>query len=235
MALILNIETSTRVCSVSLARNGELISLKESRDEKSHATLLTLFIEEVLSSGKCEISELDAVAVSRGPGSYTGLRIGVSIAKGIVYGSGCKLLGINTLQAMASGVASKSFPSGHSGNVLLCPMIDARRMEVFMAIYTHDIRSFRDISAEIIHSGSFSDILSEYQIWFFGDGAGKCRNVINHHNAIFLNDIEPSAASMIALSEKAFQEQKFEDIAYFEPYYLKDFIATIPGKNVFPG
>ncbi len=231
MALILNIETSTKVCSVSLARNGELLSLKESRDEKSHATLLTLFIEDVLSSGQYDISELDAVAISRGPGSYTGLRIGVSIAKGITYGTGCQLLGIDTLLAMTSGVANKLIPPEHSGNILLCPMIDARRMEVYTAIYKPDVSPFRDISAEIIHPGSFADILSEYQIWFFGDGAGKCRDVINHPNARFLDGIEPSAKSMIDVSEKAYQEQIFEDIAYFEPYYLKDFIATIPKKN----
>jgi tRNA threonylcarbamoyladenosine biosynthesis protein TsaB len=232
MALILNIETSTRVCSVSLARNGKLLSLKESRDEKSHSTLLTLFIKDVLSSGQHDISELDAVAVSRGPGSYTGLRIGVSIAKGITYGTGCKLLGIDTLMAMTSGVANKMIPREHSGNILLCPMIDARRMEVYMAIYNPDVSPFKDISAEIIHPGSFADILSEYQIWFFGNGAGKCRNVINHPNARFLDGIEPSAKSMIDVSERAYREQIFEDIAYFEPYYLKDFIATIPRKNL---
>jgi len=232
MALILNIETSTRICSVSLARNGELLSLKESRDEKSHSALLTLFIEDVLSSGQYDISELDAVAVSRGPGSYTGLRIGVSVAKGITYGTGCKLLGIDTLLAMTSDVANKLIPREYSGNILLCPMIDARRMEVYMAIYKPDISPFKDISAEIIHPGSFSDILSEYQIWFFGNGTGKCSNVINHTNARFLDGIEPSAKSMIDVSEKAYQENRFENIAYFEPYYLKDFIATIPKKNL---
>lgn len=232
MALILNIETSTRVCSVSLARNGELLSLKESRDEKSHAALLTIFIKDVLSTGQYDISELDAVAVSKGPGSYTGLRIGVSVAKGITYGTGCKLLGIDTLLAMTAGVADKLIPREHPGNILLCPMIDARRMEVYMALYKPDVSPFREISAQIIHPGSFADILSEYQIWFFGNGAGKCRGVINHPNARFLDGIETSAKSMIDISEKAYQEQIFEDIAYFEPYYLKDFIATIPGKNL---
>jgi len=233
MALILNIETSTIVCSVSLARDGELLDLKESRDEKSHATLLTLFINDVLSSCQSDIYELDAVAVSKGPGSYTGLRIGVSVAKGIAYGSGCPLIGINTLQAMAYAVAKKLFPGNHGDNILLCPMIDARRMEVYMAIYTADNRLIKDITAEIIHPGSFSKILRDHIIWFFGDGAEKCRNVIDHPNARFLDNIETSAKSMIKLSEQAYHEQHFEDLAYFEPYYLKDFIATIPRKNIF--
>jgi tRNA threonylcarbamoyladenosine biosynthesis protein TsaB len=233
MALILNIETSTIVCSVSLARNGELLDLKESRDEKSHASLLTLFIEDILSSGQSDIHELDAVAVSKGPGSYTGLRIGVSVAKGIAYGTGCPLIGINSLQAMAFSASQQLSPGINRDKVLLCPMTDARRMEVYMALYTIENNPVIDVSAEIIHPGIFTDILKDHIILFFGNGAEKCRNVIHHPHARFLDSIEPSAKSMIKLSEQAYLEQHFENLAYFEPYYLKDFIATIPRKNIF--
>jgi tRNA threonylcarbamoyladenosine biosynthesis protein TsaB len=233
MALILNIETSTIVCSVSLARDGELLDLKESRDEKSHSVLLTIFIEDILSSCQSDINKLDAVAVSKGPGSYTGLRIGVSVAKGIAYGARCPLIGINTLQAMAHAGASRLMPVDHPDNTLLCPMIDARRMEVYLAFYTADILPVKDITAEIIHPGSFSEMLRDNVIWFFGNGAEKCRNFLHHPNARFLDNIDPSARSMIRMSEQAYHEQHFEDLAYFEPYYLKDFIATIPRKNIF--
>ncbi|KPK84518.1 MAG: tRNA threonylcarbamoyladenosine biosynthesis protein TsaB [Bacteroides sp. SM23_62_1] len=233
MALILNIETSTVVCSVSLARDGELLGLKESRDDKSHSSLLTVFIEDVLSSCHSDINDLDAVAVSKGPGSYTGLRIGVSVAKGIAYGTGCRFIGINTLQSMAYAVANDMLYGTHSDNILLCPMIDARRMEVYAAFYTTSNQPFKDIRAEIIYSGSFSDILQDYIVWFFGNGSLKCRNVIHHPHARFLDNIEPSAKSMVKIAEKAYNDRHFEDVAYFEPFYLKDFIATIPRKNIF--
>lgn len=233
MALILNIETATTVCSVSLARDGELLNLKESRDEKSHSSLLTLFIEDVLSSCQSDMNDLDAIAVSKGPGSYTGLRIGVSVAKGIAYGAGCPLIGVNTLQAMAYAVANTLTPVNNPVNTLLCPMIDARRMEVYLAFYTTHNRPFTEIKAEIIHPGSFSDILRDHIIWFFGDGAEKCRHVLHHPNARFLDNIETSAKSMVKISEQAYHEKQFEDLAYFEPFYLKDFIATIPRKNIF--
>ena len=233
MALILNIETATTVCSVSLARDGELLNLKESRDEKSHSTLLTVFMKDILSSSQSNMNDLDAVAVSKGPGSYTGLRIGVSVAKGIVYGTGCPLIGINTLQAMAYSVVDTSKSVDHPENTLFCPMIDARRMEVYLAFYTIKNKPFTEIKAEIIHPGSFSDILKNHIIWFFGNGAGKCRQVIHHPNAQFLDNIEPSAKSMVKMSEQAYHEKHFEDPAYFEPFYLKDFIATQPKKNIF--
>jgi tRNA threonylcarbamoyladenosine biosynthesis protein TsaB len=234
MALILNIETSTNICSVSIASKGKVLGIKESRDARSHASLLTIYIGELLNQFQVDTGDLDAVAVSKGPGSYTGLRIGVSTAKGIAYGAGIKLIGIPTLQAMALGVARK-FPAIRSNkNILLCPMIDARRMEVFTAIYTTNNILYKEISAEIIHPGFYSDILSKKEIWFFGNGSEKCRDIIRHHNARFIEDITPSALWMTNLAEKAFQKRQFEDIAYFEPFYLKDFIATIPRKNILP-
>jgi len=234
MALILNIETSTDICSVSIARNGKVLGLNESRDKKSHAALLAVFIKELTSELKLGLPELEAVAVSKGPGSYTGLRIGVSTAKGIAYGAGIKLIGIPTLTAMAFSVLRKFSDEGSKKNLLLCPMIDARRMEVFTALYTASLEPYKEISAEIIHPGIFSDYLDKNEIWFFGNGSEKCRGIIQHPNARFIEAIEPSASWMAELSEKAFQEGQFEDVAYFEPFYLKDFIATIPRKNIFP-
>jgi tRNA threonylcarbamoyladenosine biosynthesis protein TsaB len=234
MALILNIESATDICSVSIARNGKVIALKESRDRKSHAALLAGFIEELNASLSIDLKDLDAVAVSKGPGSYTGLRIGVSTAKGIAYGTGIKLIGIPTLQALALSVQLKSKRSISKKKILLCPMIDARRMEVFTALYTSSNILFREITAEIIHPGIFSDILEKNEIWFFGNGSGKCKNVISNPNARFIEGIEPSAAWIAELSEKAFRDKQFEDIAYFEPFYLKDFIATVPRKNILP-
>jgi tRNA threonylcarbamoyladenosine biosynthesis protein TsaB len=234
MALILNIESATDICSVSIARDGKVLALKESRDKKSHAALLAGFVEELTAKLSIDLKDLDAVAVSKGPGSYTGLRIGVSTAKGIAYGTGIKLIGIPTLQAMAFGVLQKSKASISKKNILLCPMIDARRMEVFTALYTTSNTLYREITAEIIHPGIFSDILEKNEIWFFGNGSGKCKNVICHPNARFIEGIEPTALWIAELSEKAFRQKQFEDIAYFEPFYLKDFIATIPRKNILP-
>jgi tRNA threonylcarbamoyladenosine biosynthesis protein TsaB len=234
MALILNIESATDICSVSVARNGKVLGLKESRDKKSHAALLTGFVEELTAKLSIDLKDLDAVAVSKGPGSYTGLRIGISTAKGIAYGTGIKLIGVPTLQAMALGVQLKSNGSISKKKMLLCPMIDARRMEVFTALYTTSNILFREITAEIIHPGIFSDILEKNEICFFGNGSGKCKNVIRHPNARFIEGIEPSASWIAELSEIAFQKKQFEDIAYFEPFYLKDFIATVPRKNILP-
>jgi tRNA threonylcarbamoyladenosine biosynthesis protein TsaB len=232
MALILNIESSAKICSVSIARKGSLLCIKESREEKTHASLLTVFIDELLSELHIEAANLDAVAVSKGPGSYTGLRIGVSTAKGIAYGAGIKLIGIPTLQAMAFAVSNQYSDIRSRKNVLLCPMIDARRMEVFTAIFTPDNTLFREISAEILHPGIFSDILRKKEIWFFGNGSEKCKEVICHPNARFIEGIEPSATWMAELAEIAFQKGQFENIAYFEPFYLKNFVTTTPRKNI---
>ena len=231
MPLILNIETSTNVCSVALCDDGEIISKRENNEGKSHASLLTVFIDEILKEVSVDIKKLDAIAVSKGPGSYTGLRIGVSVAKGLCYGADLKLISINTLQGMASGAILK-YPELEE-NTLLCPMIDARRMEVYSALFDSKGGFAREVKAEIIDENSFSEELDKQNILFFGDGSEKITNIIKHPNAKFIADFAPSAEYMTELSEKAFSENKFEDVAYFEPFYLKDFVATVPKKNIF--
>lgn len=237
MALILNIDTSTQVCSVALANDGELLGLKESHQDKSHASLLAVFIKDILEENVKTISQLDTVAVSKGPGSYTGLRIGVSTAKGLAFVAGIPIISVDTLSSMASGVfhgnqlenktLSKDIP------LCLCPMIDARRMEVYTAIFNPSAEVIEPIAAKIIEENSFKDILERYQMIYFGNGAAKCRDLIQHPNAIFLDGIETSARYMVSLAESAWQQNCFENLAYFEPFYLKDFVATIPKNKVF--
>ena len=225
MGLILNLETATTVCSVSLAKDGKLLALKEQNGEYSHAENLTLFIEDVLKQSNIPLSEVDAVAVSKGPGSYTGLRIGVSTAKGLCYSLGKPLISVNTLHSlMLTGVQSSKFKVQSAA--LFCPMIDARRMEVYCAVYDAQGSEIQATAALIIDEHSFSDLLKENTVYFFGDGAAKCKAALSQNaNAVFLDDIVPSAKDMIVLSEKTFNEKQFEDVAYFEPFYLKDFVA----------
>lgn len=234
MTLIINIETSTTVCSVALSRDEELLALKESNEQKSHASMLTVFIDEVLKENRLTANELDAVAVSKGPGSYTGLRIGVSTAKGIAYARNLPLIAVNTLQAMALGMSKKIKKEQNliKENTLLCPMIDARRMEVYTALYDAGNNLIKDVSAEIIDEDSFKDQLSNNQILFFGDGAEKCANIIRHPNASFISHFHPSARYMSQLTHNAFKNNNFVNVAYFEPFYLKDFVATTPRKNL---
>jgi tRNA threonylcarbamoyladenosine biosynthesis protein TsaB len=224
LALILNIETSTPVCSVSVSKDGVVLSSLESREPKAHASILTLFIDECVKKAGYRLSDLDAVSVSKGPGSYTGLRIGVSTAKGLCYGLEKPLISISTLQAMAAGAAERIKPETHRG-MLLCPMIDARRMEVYCALYTPQNIQYREIRAEVISEASFREELANYTICFFGDGMEKCREVLTHPNSRFAEDLLPSSVYMSRLSESAYQKGKFENVAYFEPFYLKDFIA----------
>ncbi len=230
MARILNIETSTTVCSVNIAENGKKMIGKETMIQNSHSKVLTVFIEEILKETNLKIKDFDAVAVSKGPGSYTGLRIGVSVAKGIAYGAGKKLISVNTLQNMAWGAKQFLKPEG---NILFAPMIDARRMEVYTQLFDNELNSVNKISAEIIDEQSFLKELEQKKIYFFGDGAAKCKETITHKNAVFIEELYPSADYMIEFSEKAFNENNFEDVAYFEPFYLKDFVAGIPKKNIF--
>ncbi len=237
MGLILSIETSTMVCSVCISRNGELIGIKESEEEKSHAKNLTVFVDELMKENGFSYSDLDAVSISKGPGSYTGLRIGVSTAKGLCYAKNIPLIAINTLQAMANGmitkVESNEIIIDHFENSVLVPMIDARRMEVYSAFFNSKGETVRDVKAEILDERSYNEILEKQKMIFFGDGSEKVHNVIKHNNAMFIKNINPSAKDMIELSEQLFKMKKFEDVAYFEPFYLKDFIATIPKKNIF--
>jgi len=230
MANILHIETATQVCSVALTFNGTVSQIRESREKNSHSAIITVFIEDILKSAGMHFSGLDAIAVSKGPGSYTGLRIGVSTAKGICYALEKPLIAISTLQSMAAG-AKKGLESHGTPAlpVLLCPMIDARRMEVYNALYDRNLHLIREIRADIITGNSFAEELSDHQVWFFGDGAGKCKPILEHHfNARFIDDFNLSAAFMESLAEEKFNRSEFEDVVYFEPYYLKDFIPGIP-------
>jgi len=237
MALILNIETSTEVCSVALARDGVVVHSRENLSGQNHAMLVTVFIEELLAESNLAMEQLDVVAVSGGPGSYTGLRIGVSVAKGICYASRLPLIAITSLEAMAHHVIHHPdrYQLPETDNVLFCPMIDARRMEVYTAFYDKEGKQVRGIQADIIDHQSYLPFLENNSVLFFGNGSAKCREAINHPNAIFINGIITRAENMIALSERDFQLQKFVDVAYYEPFYLKDFIATIPVKNIFNG
>ena len=230
MALILNIETSENICSVALSKDGELIAVKESSEERQHAKLLGIFIEELLKETNTDIKELDAVAVTKGPGSYTGLRIGVSTAKGICFGIDKKLIAIDTLESMAY-VASEKYKN--EADLLLCPMIDARRMEVYTRLYDSSLTPVSEIEAKVLDENSYDEILKEKKILFFGSGMPKFKEILNNENAIFDEEIMPSAKNIISLSEQRFNDKKFEDVAYFEPYYLKDFIAIKPKNKVF--
>lgn len=236
MALLLHIETSTAVCSVALGKDGDLLALKETKEGMKHASHLTVFIQNILKENELTIADLNGVAVSMGPGSYTGLRIGVSTAKGICYGSNLPLIAINTLQAMTKPLLNnKNVLSqiSNPGEAFFCPMIDARRMEVYTAFFNNKNELVKDISADIINETSYSKELSEREVIFFGDGASKCKEVIQSKNGIFLDNITTSAIGMIELADVKFQNQEFEDVAYFEPFYLKDFVATTPKKNIF--
>jgi tRNA threonylcarbamoyladenosine biosynthesis protein TsaB len=231
--MIICLETATNLCSVALCNNAGLISLKESNESKSHASLLTVFIEEILKENGLRTRDLDAVAVSKGPGSYTGLRIGVSVAKGIAYASSIPLIGIETTFSMFWGIAPdpEQKPEIHK-NLLYCPMLDARRMEVYYAIYDSGGQTIKEISAEIIDDDTFSKIPESQEIVLFGDGAGKCKDVIKRPNVHFEDNFRISASYMQKPAFRAFDNHQFEDVAYFEPLYLKDFITSIPRKNI---
>ena len=216
---ILNIETSTKACSVALHKNGELIVSREDVTTNfSHSEKLLKFISKLFSDAKLSLSDLDAIAVSMGPGSYTGLRIGVSTAKGLCYGLDIPLISISTLKAMSFGMALEIKAD------LYCPMIDARRMEVYSAFFDINNTEVRKIQADIINENSYKKEL-EKKVVFFGDGSEKLIEKIEDKNAIFVSDIHPSAKNMGLLSYQKFTKSLFEDLAYFEPFYLKDFVA----------
>ncbi|MFV0419113.1 MAG: tRNA (adenosine(37)-N6)-threonylcarbamoyltransferase complex dimerization subunit type 1 TsaB [Dysgonomonas sp.] len=229
MACILNIETATEICSVTVSENGNLIFHKEETKGPSHAVLLGVFAKEAMEEIRLQKIRLDAVAVSCGPGSYTGLRIGVSEAKGLCYGLGIPLIAINTLKIMAHGVLKNQ---DVDQDTLLCPMIDARRMEVYDVLLNNKLEEIRPVSADIIDENSFADFLKENKVMFFGNGAAKCKDVLPKGNTIFLESIYPRALDMVELSEKAYAEKSFVDAAYFEPFYLKEFVATTPKNKV---
>jgi len=238
MALILNLETSSQVCSVALGTDDRCLACLEGKEIMAHASLLGPLIKDILDQNHLGPGQLDAVAVSKGPGSYTGLRIGVSTAKGMVYATNGKLIAINTMDALASGVIHSSAFTVLNKTTridLLCPMLDARRMEVYSAIYTPDNKVFKNVSAEIITPGSYASLLNTHNMLFFGNGSSKCRDIIRHPNAFFLDNIETSARFMIPLAATSYRSGIFEDVAYFEPFYLKDFIPTTPKNKIIPG
>ena len=225
LAVILNIETSTKNCSVCIAEKGKILAIKELNDANySHAEKLHPFIVDVLKEANLKISDLDAVAVSKGPGSYTGLRIGVSAAKGLCFSIGKPLISIETLTSLSHSISvDKGF---------IVPMLDARRMEVYAAVFDSNHQSVRKIKAEIIDENSFYEYLEKGNVYFLGDGAQKCKNLITHKNAIFMDDKFPSTKQMSKLSYNKYQKNDLEDVAYFEPFYLKDFVAGLEKKKI---
>jgi tRNA threonylcarbamoyladenosine biosynthesis protein TsaB len=239
MSCILLLETATKVCSVAIAENlptgqagNDLLALKESHSANSHSSVITTYISEVINESGKKQSDIDAICISKGPGSYTGLRIGVSTAKGLCYAWNKPLMAVNTLQSMAMHFMSANTDMIKK-DTLLCPMIDARRMEVYNALFDCTGKFIRETSAEIITENSFSDILQKQKIIFFGDGAGKCKEILSHYkNAVIINDFNNSAKGMIVLASEKLRLKQFEDTAYFEPYYLKDFLATVPKKLI---
>lgn len=223
MSCILNIETSTNVCSVAVSQDGSCIFNKEDHEGPNHAVILGVFVQEALSFIDSHAIPLDAVAVSCGPGSYTGLRIGLSMAKGICYGRDVKLIAIPTLELMC--VPLLLVEKINEENALLCPMIDARRMEVYSQFFDRALKEVRSINADIVENNTYDDILAQQPVYFFGNGAEKCHEVLTHHNAHIIEGIVPLAKNMYPLAEKRMANEQFEDVAYFVPFYLKDFVA----------
>lgn len=227
MSCILNIETSTEACSVALSQDGMSIFNQEDLNGPSHAIQLGVFVDEAISFADSHAIPIDSVAVSSGPGSYTGLRIGVSMAKGICFGRGIPLIAIPSLKILSVPILlNHEIPD----NALLCPMIDARRMEVYAAIYDCSLTAIRPISADVVDGNSYKEFLDKGPVYFFGNGALKCKSRIIHHNAYFIEGIVPEAKWMFPLAEKANVNKKYEDVAYFEPFYLKEFVATKPKR-----
>lgn len=227
MSCILNIETSTDVCSVSVSQDGACIFSQEDHEGPNHAVKLGTFVDEALSFADSHAIPLDAVAVSCGPGSYTGLRIGASMAKGICFGQDLKLIAVPTLELMTVPVLLREEVEE---GALLCPMIDARRMEVYSAVYDRALHEVRCIQADVVDAETYREYLDRGPVYFFGNGAEKCMEVINHPNARLIKGVEPLAKWMFPIAERRIAQEKYEDVAYFVPFYLKDFVAHQPKK-----
>ena len=225
MALLLAIETTTKNCSVALFENSNLLQLKEKNsNEYSHAEQLTLFIEGVVKKSNITLKEIDGITLSKGPGSYTGLRIGTATAKGLCYSLDIPLVSVSTLKTMAFRISLKE------DYKFYCPMIDARRMEVFASIYNQSNNEVREIRADIVDEYTYAQFLKD-KVLFFGNGALKCKAIINNPNAHFIDGVFPSAKDMGILGFEKFANKDFEDVAYFEPYYLKDFVVGAKKKS----
>lgn len=224
MSCILNIETSTNVCSIALSQDGVCLYEDVNMEGPSHAQVLAGYVKNAVSFADSHAIPIDAIAISKGPGSYTGLRIGVSEAKGVAYGRDAKLLSVPTLKLLTVPIllGHEELPE----DALLCPMIDARRMEVYCALYDRALNEVVQTQALVIDSDSFKDYLDKQPIYFMGNGADKCVETIQHPNAHFIKNIVPRAKNMIPLAEMAMAKEQFEDVAYFEPFYLKEFVAT---------
>ena len=230
MERIVLIETSTALCSTALAENGAIISYRESSAPKAHASLTAVFIKEMLEERGLSPQDCDAFCVSMGPGSYTGLRVGVSTAKGLCFGSGKPLLAVGTLDTLVA--QTREIPGLDGDLRYVIPMIDARRMEVYTAVFTPEGKQLTETAPAIIDENSFAEQLEQGQCLFIGDGAGKCADVIRHPNAHFIQ-CNPKASAMLIPATSAYKEKRFEDVAYFEPFYLKEFVATVSKKKLF--
>lgn len=229
MALILHIESATTMCSVSLGQHNECLDLIEINDGYSHAENLAPFVDDILKRNQFSLADIDAIAISEGPGSYTGLRIGVSLAKGLCYGADKPLIAISTLQQMCLHPEVQKVLAS-SQDVLLCPMLDARRMEVYTALYTAELETKLAPTNKILDERSYLEYLDSNKVVFFGNGSDKFKEVCEHPNAIFVDNVWPSAQNMIQLSATKYEAEAFEDVAYFEPFYLKEFQGTTPKK-----
>lgn len=227
MAIILLMETSTEVCSVGLAKNGNIIGIKENFDGNKHASLLQVLVDELMIESGLKLTEIDAIAVSKGPGSYTGLRVGVSSAKGYCFGLNKPLIAISTLESLTYQVI-KSKPLLE--NYFIIPMLDARRMEVYCGVWNNHEDIVNEIEAKILDENSFHPFLLEEKTIFAGNGSSKFQAICKNSNALFLPEIYCTVKGMAQLAEKAFIEKQFENVAYFEPFYLKDFVGTSPKK-----
>lgn len=226
MSCILNIETSTSICSVAVSNDAECIFNKEDYSGPNHAVKLGVYIDEALSFVDNHAIPLDYVAVSCGPGSYTGLRIGVSMAKGICYARDLKLIGVPTLEVLSVPVLLHH--EEIEDNALIVPMLDARRMEVYAEVFDRALNPVRDIHSDIVDTDTYKEYLDKGPVYFFGNGAPKCMPAINHPNAHLIEGIEPLAKNMFPLAEKRIAREQFENVAYFVPFYLKDFVAKKP-------
>ena len=234
MTRILLLETSAATLSVALAEDGKIVADRVCTEPRMQSSLTAPLIKEVMDEAGIGFGALDAVCVSKGPGSYTGLRVGVSTAKGIAFGSDIPLLSIDTPDILVSSVilSNPSVILSEAKNLFIIPMIDARRMEVYTAVYNASGERLTPIEAKIVEAGSYDEYLSKGKVLFIGDGALKCKDVITSANAVFQEAV-PLASAMAPLAFKAFNERRFEDVAYFEPFYLKDFVATVSKKNLF--